>query len=168
MYEIERKFLVDKALLKLPKKYKSVEQGYLMREHNRSLRVRKSDGVYTLTLKIGKGAKRVEIERDLSGEEGEALFGHVLDMPIKKRRYAITVGSHVWDVDVFMRENKGLILAEVELDHEDEDFKRPKWLGREVTGDRLFQNSTLAIHPISLWREAYAEFLTPPPQAQSA
>ncbi|WP_417463358.1 CYTH domain-containing protein [Kordiimonas sp.] len=161
MYEIERKFLVDKARLKLPRKFKSIEQGYLMRAEGRSLRVRKVEGSYILTLKIGKGARRVEIERPLSKAEGAALLMQSLDPLIIKKRYAVKHGGHVWDVDVFKGENKGLVLAEVELDDEDEAFERPDWVTREVTGDRLFQNSTLATHPISMWRDAFEEFCQP-------
>lgn len=161
MFEIERKFLVDKSRLKLPRKFKSIEQGYIMRAEARSLRVRKADGDYILTLKIGKGARRVEIERPLSKAEGQALMARALDPVISKKRYAVKFGGHVWDVDVFKGENKGLVLAEVELDDEDEFFERPDWVTREVTGDRLFQNSTLASHPISMWREAFEEFCQP-------
>ncbi|WP_262691270.1 CYTH domain-containing protein [Kordiimonas aestuarii] len=161
MYEIERKFLVDKTRLKLPRKFKSVEQGYLMRAESRSLRVRKIDGDYILTLKIGKGARRVEIERPLGKAEGVALISKVLDPLIVKKRYAVKCDGHVWDVDVFKGENKGLVLAEIELEDEDEAFTRPDWVTREVTGDRLFQNSTLASHPISMWREAFDEFCYP-------
>ncbi|WP_020401221.1 CYTH domain-containing protein [Kordiimonas gwangyangensis] len=161
MYEIERKFLVDKSRLKLPKKFKSIEQGYIMRAEGRSLRVRKVDGGYILTLKIGKGARRVEIERPLDKAEGAALMLRTLDPVIVKKRYAVKHKGHVWDVDVFKGENKGLVLAEVELDDEDEKFDRPDWVTREVTGDQLFQNSTLATHPISMWREAFDEFCQP-------
>lgn len=163
MFEIERKFLVDKSRLKLPRKFKSIEQGYIMRAEGRSLRVRKADGDFILTLKIGKGARRVEIERPLSKAEGNALMMRALDPVIVKKRYAVKFGGHVWDVDVFKGENKGLVLAEVELEDEDEHFERPDWVTREVTGDRLFQNSTLASHPISMWREAFEEFCQPVP-----
>ncbi|WP_417450846.1 CYTH domain-containing protein [Kordiimonas sp.] len=161
MYEIERKFLVDKSRLKLPRKFKAIEQAYLMRAEGRSLRVRKIDGEYILTLKIGKGARRVEIERPLSKAEGAELMKRALDPPISKKRYAVKHGVHIWDVDIFKADNKGLVLAEIELSHEDEAFERPNWVTREVTGDRLFQNSTLASHPISLWRDAFEEFCQP-------
>ena len=85
-----------------------------------------------------------------------------LDPAIAKKRYAVKHGKHIWDVDVFKAENKGLVLAEIELSDENEAFERPDWVTREVTGDRLFQNSTLASHPISLWREAFEEFCQPP------
>ena len=161
MFEIERKFLVDTSKLVLPEKFRSIEQGYLMRGDGRSLRVRKIEGAYILTLKIGKAAKRHEIERSLSREEGEALMSQALDPLIIKRRYAVECGSHTWDVDVFEGENSGLVLAEVELDEEGENFDLPDWATREVTGDRLFQNSTLATHPISLWREAFEDYCQP-------
>jgi len=159
LLEIERKFLVHGPGLSLPKHHKKLEQGYLLRMEGRSLRVRRIENKYFLTLKIGTSKVREEIETRLDRQDGKTLLKQALEAPIKKKRYHLKVGGKLWDVDVFGGENEGLILAEIELKHEDEDFERPKWLGREVTGDRRFHNSQLAVTPVSAWRKDFDKML---------
>ncbi|TNE63683.1 MAG: CYTH domain-containing protein [Alphaproteobacteria bacterium] len=159
MLEIERKFLVHGPALDLPKKHKRLEQAYLMRMDGRSLRVRRIENKYILTLKIGSGKVREEVEQRLEREDGKMLMGQALEAPIKKKRYEIKVGGKLWEIDVFDGENKGLVLAEIELKHPDEDFPHPSWLRREVTGDRRFHNSSLATYPISAWRGDFEAML---------
>lgn len=154
MIEIERKFLVLSSGCGFSGGT-AISQWYVMRSEGRSLRVRQKGDHYVLTLKVGKGAVRQEIERSLEPEEARGLIVTALDAPIVKTRFKVPVGRHVWDVDVFGGENEGLVLAEVELNDPDEFFERPKWLGLEVTGDPRFQNASLAETPISRWRKDF-------------
>ena len=151
MLEIERKFLVDRAIIRFPAEHSDIRQWYLVRADDRSLRVREQEDTFVMTLKVGKGAVRYEIEREILEEEAHALIPHALEDPIEKRRYRIFVKDHIWDVDVFSGPNDGLILAEIELRDPDEFFARPEWLGIEVTGDPKFLNSHLADHPVNGW-----------------
>jgi CYTH domain-containing protein len=154
--EIERKFLVQQDRLTLSGGFSTISQWYIMRGDLRSLRVRKKNDQFIMTVKAGGGISRLEIERELTREEAEGLIACAIDAPIVKRRYEVPVGEHVWEVDIFAGSNEGLILAEIELNAEDEAFERPAWLGREVTTDPRFQNVNLAINPVSLWREDLA------------
>jgi CYTH domain-containing protein len=70
---------------------------------------------------------------------------------IDKTRYLVNVGNHVFEVDEFYGENEGLLIAEVELESEDEQFEKPEWLGEEVTGNVRYYNSFLSIHPYKKW-----------------
>lgn len=160
MIEIERKFLVLPRRLEFAgREGQEIVQWYIIRSAGRSLRVRRKEGRHILTLKVGKGAVRQEIERDLTDEEAEGLIATALEAPIVKRRYKIPAGSHIWDVDVFGGENEGLILAEVELKDADEFVSHPEWLGLEVTGDVRFQNANLAEIPVSQWSADYEKML---------
>jgi CYTH domain-containing protein len=70
---------------------------------------------------------------------------------VHKKRYHVPVGDHLFEVDEFLDENEGLILAEVELKHSAEPFEKPAWLGREVTGDPAYYNSQLSLKPFKTW-----------------
>jgi CYTH domain-containing protein len=78
---------------------------------------------------------------------------------IDKTRYLVKTsdGRHVWEIDEFYGDNEGLILAEIELDHEYEEFEKPDFIGREVTGDRRFYNSHMRNYPFKLWKEEISE-----------
>lgn len=159
MIEIERKFLVLPGVLTLPATGVPIAQWYIMRGEDRSLRVRRKDDRFILTIKAGKGVVRTEIERDLTAEEADALIGCALDAPVEKTRYLVPVGAHTWEVDVFEGRNKGLVLAEVELSAEDEHFELPPWAGPEVTTDPRFQNTNLARAPLDGWHADYEAML---------
>ena len=75
----------------------------------------------------------------------------MLGQPVRAVRFEVPLGKHMFEVDEFLGENKGLILAEVELKHEDERFERPDWLGQEVTGQVQYYNSQLSIKPYKEW-----------------
>ncbi len=155
MIEIERKFLVRPGALQLPDTGLPLSQWYIMRGNDRSLRVRRKGDQFILTVKIGKGITRTEVERDLDSEEAQALIATALEAPVVKVRYLVPVGTHTWDVDVFEGRNAGLVMAEIELSSEDEPFDLPAWIGPEVTTDSRFQNSNLARAPIDTWRTQY-------------
>lgn len=153
--EIERKFLVNSDAYKVEAKSQTkIRQGFLNRDPERTVRVRiKSDKGY-LTIK-GKGndsgTTRFEWEKEISHTEAADLIDLCEPILIEKNRYKVFMGKHVFEVDEFLGANTGLVIAEVELKHEDEEFIRPNWLGDEVTGEDKYYNSQLSINPFKDW-----------------
>lgn len=155
MIEIERKFLVKSdAFLKLFKTQNRIVQGYLSSVLERTVRVRIKGEKGFLTIK-GKsnesGLSRMEWEKEIDVKEAELLLQICESGVIDKVRYEIEVGKHTIEVDVFEGENKGLILAEIELQTENELFEKPEWLGKEVTGDERYYNAYLNKKPFKHW-----------------
>ena len=151
MEEIERKFLVESTdFIKESTVNNRIVQGYLNSNPERTVRVRIKGNKGFLTIK-GKGNEngttRFEWEKEISLSEAEALLQLCESGIIDKIRYEIPLGKHTFEVDVFSGENQGLIIAEVELTSENEIFEQPKWLGKEVTGDKKYYNSHLSEHP---------------------
>jgi adenylate cyclase len=70
---------------------------------------------------------------------------------IEKRRYRVEHDGDLWEVDEFFGDNEGLVVAEIELEHEDQPFARPDWLGEEVTGEPRYYNVNLVEHPFKDW-----------------
>jgi len=106
-----------------------------------------------LTIK-GKthGASRTEFEYPIPTADAHAMLEEMCPQGvIDKTRYRIQVGEHVWEVDEFHGDNQGLVVAEVELDSEDQPFERPPWLGEEVTDDPRYYNSALSRTPYGQW-----------------
>lgn len=161
--EIERKFLVHKAGRPYAAQaYGSsrIIQGYICSGRGRTVRVRIRDGKGFLTIKgpsAGGGMRRYEFEKEIALDEAEHLMRLCEPGIIDKTRYLVRCGSHVFEVDEFYGENDGLVMAEVELQSEDEPFSRPGFIGDEVTGDRRFYNSSLRSMPFSLWRATLSE-----------
>ena len=155
MIEIERKFLVkSKTFLDDYTRCNRIVQGYLSSSPERTVRVRiKGENGY-LTIK-GKsnesGLSRFEWEKEIPITEAEQLLQLCEKGVIDKTRYEVIVGTHVYEVDVFTGENDGLILAEVELNSEEESFEKPEWLGEEVTKDNRYYNSYLSKNPFQNW-----------------
>ena len=155
MIEIERKFLVNSdVFLKLFKVKNRIVQGYLSSVPERTVRVRiKGDKGY-LTIK-GKGNEsglsRMEWEKEIDVKEAEQLLQLCESGVIDKIRYEIESGNHIIEVDVFEGENKGLIMAEIELKSENESYEKPDWLGNEVTGDIKYYNAYLSKKPFKTW-----------------
>ncbi|MBW3518465.1 CYTH domain-containing protein [Flavobacterium sp. NKUCC04_CG] len=155
MIEIERKFRIRSLdFIKESYHYSDIQQGYLNSAPERTVRVRVRDNQGFLTIK-GKsnssGTSRMEWEKEIDLFEAKELLKLCEDFAISKTRYLVKVASHLFEVDVFHGENEGLILAEIELNDENETFIRPEWLGEEVTGDIRFYNSYLSQHPYSKW-----------------
>ena len=150
--EIERKFLVkgDSWKTQQGTKYR---QGYLSSIKERTVRVRTTDDKGFLTIKgITIGATRLEYEYEIPIQEAEELLTNLCEKPIiEKDRYKIPYGGFTFEVDEFFGENEGLIIAEIELEYEDQPFEKPAWLGNEVTGDPRYFNSNLINHPFSKW-----------------
>jgi CYTH domain-containing protein len=153
--EIERKFLVkSNDFINESSCLNRIVQGYLNSDPERTVRVRIKSNKGYLTIK-GKssdsGMSRFEWEKEINIHEADALLSLCEKGVLDKTRYEVMVGLHVFEVDVFAGENKGLVLAEVELKSEDEDFEKPIWLGEEVTSDARYYNSYLSQHPFKSW-----------------
>jgi adenylate cyclase len=155
MVEIERKFLVASDAFKSDALRKNhIAQGYLNSTPERTVRVRIKGGKGFLTIK-GKtnegGMSRFEWEKEIPVAEAKELLLLCEKGVIEKTRYEIQLGQHLFEVDEFYGENKGLIIAEVELQSEAEVFEKPTWLGEEVTQDNRYYNSYLSQHPFKSW-----------------
>ena len=152
--EIERKFLVKKD------KWKELEkpsgelyrQGYLLTDPNKTIRVRQTSAKGFLTIKgLSVGATRPEYEYEIPFEEAKELLDQFAIAELSKIRFKIIIDQHIWEVDEFFGNNKGLIVAEIELSNEEEKFNIPDWIDREVTHEEKYFNSSLVIHPYQNW-----------------
>lgn len=153
--EIERKFLIQNDRYKdesYQKQY--IKQGFLNSDKNRVVRVRILDDTGFLTIK-GKsnetGTSRFEWEKEISFEDAQELLLLCEKGIIEKNRFLVSKGSHTYEVDEFLGDNLGLVIAEVELTSEQESFEKPLWLGKEVTGEQQYYNSNLTKLPYKNW-----------------
>ncbi len=152
--EIERKFLVKNEMWREGIVSDSVlKQGYLSSQPSATVRVRIDGQQAFLTIKSKTiGISRAEFEYPIPLADADDMLQGIAQKPlIDKIRYKVRCGKHVWDLDIFKGENLGLIVAEVELNHEDEAFLLPPWVGEEVSGDSRYFNSNLAKMPYSRW-----------------
>lgn len=154
--EIERKFLVNSNdFKKEASKSYSIKQGFLNSHEERTVRVRLKNDKGYLTIK-GKssedGLVRFEWETEITKQEAEQLLALCEDGIIDKIRYEVNFGNHTFEIDEFFGENDGLVIAEVELQSKNEDFNKPDWLGKEVTGDIRYYNSQLSKQPYKNWK----------------
>ena len=157
MIEIERKFLVTSNAFKDEAFKKSqIIQGFLNSDKERTVRVRIRGDKGFLTVKgesSQKGLIRFEWEKEIGKTDAEALLSICEGGLIEKTRYEIKFGNHICEVDEFFGDNKGLVVTEIELDDENEEFIKPSWLGREVTGQTKYYNSQLGKHPYKTWKK---------------
>jgi len=153
--EIERKFLVRGEVWREKAEGLSYRQGYLSTEKERTVRVRTIDSKGFLTIKgINVGATRNEFEYDIPVEDANQMLDELCLKPIiEKKRYQIEHGGFIWEVDEFFGDNEGLILAEIELESENQSFETPSWIAEEVTGDPRYFNSNLIAQPFSSWEK---------------
>lgn len=152
--EIERKFLVNGEFMPFVTKSTRITQGYLSSVPERTVRVRiKGEKGYITIKGIGSdsGASRYEWEKEIPVSEVDDLLKICEPGVIDKTRHHVVAGKHTYEVDEFYGENQGLIVAEIELSSENEDFIKPEWLGTEVTGDVKYYNSMLMKHPYTKW-----------------
>jgi len=152
--EIERKFLVrGEAWRSFATSEASIRQAYLASGERSTTRVRIKNGTdATVTIKSKRAElRRLEIEYPVSVLDAEALFSLRHSGLIEKTRFTVPWREHLWEVDVFSGDNAGLVIAEIELRHEDERFDRPPWLGIEITGQSQYYNGSLARHPFRHW-----------------
>jgi CYTH domain-containing protein len=153
--EIERKFLVKNNDFKKESYQKTtIKQGYLNSDKNRTVRIRVTDEKAFITIK-GKsnsaGTTRFEWEKEIDKTEAEQLLLLCEPSIIDKTRFLVKNEHHIFEVDEFYGDNKGLIVAEIELVSENESFKKPNWLGKEVTGDLKYYNSSISKFPFKEW-----------------
>lgn len=151
--EIERKFLVNSneyKQLALPVYYR---QGYLCESPNSVIRIRIAKNKAFLTIKgKTKGLSRSEFEYEIPISEAHQLLSEMaLNKVIEKNRYKIEYAGNTWEIDEFLGENKGLIVAEIELESEDATFEKPSWVGEEVSSDKRYFNSNLSKNPYKNW-----------------
>ena len=152
--EIERKFLVQGDYKSLAVSHSRIRQGYICSSRGRTVRVRLRDDKGYLTIKgpsLNGGLSRYEFEKEISVDEALSLLCLCEPGMVDKNRWLVPVGKHVFEVDEFFGDNEGLVVAEVELTEETEDFERPAFLGMEVTGDRRYYNSSLRANPYKKW-----------------
>tara|TARA_B100000787_G_C16125375_1_gene264722 strand:+ start:62 stop:535 length:474 start_codon:yes stop_codon:yes gene_type:complete len=153
--EIERKFLVNNLdFAKESFEKKHIKQGYLNSNKTRTVRVRTSDDKAFITIK-GKsnlaGTSRFEWEKEIAISEAKELLLLCESNLIEKHRYLVKKGTHTFEVDAFLGDNLGLIVAEIELDSENEKFEKPSWLAKEVTGESKYYNSSISKLPFKDW-----------------
>jgi adenylate cyclase len=152
--EIERKFLVtdDSWRARVDHSVRQI-QGYLGSVDTCSIRIRVEGDQANLNIKSATlGVSRREYDYSIPLDEAEEMLAQLCRKPlIEKTRHHIHAGKHTWEVDEFHGDNAGLIVAEIELVHPDEPFKRPDWLGEEVSHDTRYYNVCLVEHPYKEW-----------------
>lgn len=153
--EIERKYLVDHT------KWQQIDkpagqlyrQGYLLIDPNKTIRVRQTTEKGFLTIKGRSiGATRPEYEYEIPFDEAKELLDNFSISELSKIRYKIIFDNKVWEIDAFLGDNIGLIVAEIELTSEDEKFGIPEWVEEEVTGQNKYYNSNLTLEPYKNWK----------------
>ncbi len=153
--EIERKFLVtDDRFKEMAYSHSHIVQGYICSARGRTVRVRIRDDKGYLTIKGPSGTSglaRYEWEKEIPLQEAEELMRLCEPGAIDKTRYLVKSGQHTFEVDEFYGENEGLVMAEVELESEDEPYVKPCFIGEEVTGDVRYYNSFLMRNPYTRW-----------------
>ncbi len=153
--EIERKFLLKDESWRGLAQGVRYRQGYVATDGRATLRVRFAGGKGYLTLK-GRvtGITRLEYEYEIPGKDALEILDSLCPRPqIEKVRFKIDFAGHTWEVDEFLGENEGLVMAEIELASPEEKFSLPPWIGQEVTGDVRYYNSQLAVAPFKSWKK---------------
>ena len=152
MVEIERKFLVDTNKWQPKGEGTEIKQGYLSVDENRVVRVRIAGEFAYITIK-GKttGISRAEFEYEIPKNDALILLKMCLNEPIEKIRYTETFKNMLWEIDLFEGTNKGLVMAEVELNTEKQQVVLPEWVGEEVSTDKRYFNAYLSVNPFVKW-----------------
>ncbi|MCA1245217.1 CYTH domain-containing protein [Massilia sp. MS-15] len=151
--EIERKFLPSGEAWRRLGEPVLLRQGYLCSDPMRTVRVRIEGAAGVLTIKSkGTGVSRGEWEYPIPLSDAQELLDTLCERPmVEKYRRRIAHAGFTWEVDEFLGENAGLVVAEIELPSEDAPFDKPDWIGKEVTGDKRYYNSSLIHLPFSQW-----------------
>lgn len=152
--EIERKFLLANDRWRGLGEATLMRQGYLVADPVRTVRVRIEGERAVITVKSkSTGASRGEWEYEIPVADAAELLDGLCEQPlVEKVRHRIAHRGHVWEVDEFLGQNAGLVVAEIELGAEDEAFEKPDWIGAEVTGEARYYNSNLIRTPYSTWK----------------
>ena len=160
--EIERKFLLASddwrpaahAVVEMAQGYLNDAEAVTAGRQNASVRVRLEGDEARLNIKSRElGASRQEFDYPIPVEDARALLALCVGVRVHKRRHLVKVGAHLWEIDEFLGDNAGLVVAEVELDAEDEAIEMPAWAGPEVTHLQRYYNLNLAARPFSTWSE---------------
>lgn len=155
MIEIERKFLVKNETYKSESINKQlITQGYLSSDPKRTVRIRICEQNAYITIKgqtSESGTSRYEWEKEINIEDAKQLMLLCREGVVTKIRHLIPFKNHTFEVDEFLKDNSGLVIAEIELSNENEDFERPRWLGKEVTGIKKYYNSQLSQNAYVNW-----------------
>ena len=151
--EIECKFLIDETKLPTLKNGYTIKQGYIQTVDQTTVRIRICDKEAYLTIKgKSQGASRLEFEYPIPLSDAEEMLTNLCHSSlIEKTRYLVEHEGHTWEIDIFEGSNQGLIVAEIELESEDEDFSLPEWVGKEVTDDLRYFNANLILSPYTEW-----------------
>jgi len=152
--EIERKYLINKEKWQQVNKADGhfYRQGYILTDPQKTIRVRVSDKDAWLTIKGANiGAARPEYEYPIPKDDAEELLDKFSVAELTKIRYKVPFDNKIWEVEEFLGDNTGLIVAEIELTREDEKFELPEWVGEEVTEDEKYYNSSLSVNPYKNW-----------------
>ena len=152
-HEIERKFLLaNQDWRALVTGSFVLKQGYLSTTQKSTVRLRVKSDKAMLTVKSkNTGIRRSEFEYEIPIRDAEEMLQLCQTPLIEKTRYTITIGKHIWEIDEFSGANSGLLVAEIELDTEEESFEKPAWVGEEVSTDARYYNSNLVAHPFTQW-----------------
>lgn len=155
--EIERKFLVNTEKWAPKVQGTLLVQAYLSVDPNPTVRVRIAGEKAFLTIKgRTKTISRPEFEYEVPIEEAQEMMKLAISFPVEKIRYEVMHEGFLWEVDVFSGKNSGLVIAELELESENQAFPRPDWLSDEVSGDVKYYNSYLSEHPFQEWKDGMA------------
>ncbi|PLK45667.1 CYTH domain-containing protein [Emticicia sp. TH156] len=152
--EIERKYLVqtDKWYCLEKNAGQLFRQGYILKTPEKTIRVRLTEQTAYMTIKgATTGMTRTEFEYEIPKDDATALLDNFAETELSKIRHEVIHAGKTWEVDVFLGENEGLIVAEIELNSEDESFEIPEWIGAEVTGIEQYYNSRLSEWPYKKW-----------------
>ena len=150
--EIERKFLVDSSKWFPTDRGTKLTQAYLSLSPNPTVRIRIAGEKAFLTVKgLSNNISRPEFEYEIPVNEAQEMLKLAISNPVEKIRYEIEYEGFIWEVDVFSGKNDGLILAEIELNVEDQQFMKPGWLLDEVSTDDRYYNSYLSARPFTTW-----------------
>ncbi len=151
--EIEKKFLIKRIPIEQITHSENINQGYIVSDEKKVIRVREKGDDYFITIKGNKiGISRFEFEYKIPKSDALELFKNFCEIGlIKKTRHYVEYHGHIWEIDEFHADNEGLIVAEIELKSENEEFDIPNWVSREVTSDPKYYNMNLTIEPYKDW-----------------
>jgi adenylate cyclase len=154
--EIERKYLVNQEkwnhVVKEEKQF--WRQGYLLTDANKTIRVRYNEEKGFLTIKSKSvSISRLEFEYEIPKSDAIELLQNFAISVLTKIRYRVNYKNKLWEVDEFLEDNAGLIIAEIELENEHEHYELPEWVGQDVSGDNKYYNSYLSVNPYKNWKD---------------
>jgi len=151
--ETERKYLLKNDNWKQNSTPVLIRQGYLFTSENSAMRVRIQGEKAFINIKSSKnGLTRLEYEYAVPTDDANEILDKLCHQPlIVKNRYIVNYCGKKWEIDEFLDENEGLVVAEIELKAENEEFEKPEWIGEEVTFEKRYYNSQLTAHPYKKW-----------------